>query len=42
MKYPVTKYRIVVHQHPEYNTTEIIAMSTYAGDTVKGKAYLSY
>jgi hypothetical protein len=38
MKYPVSKYRIVVHQHPEYNTTEIIAMSTYAGDTVKGKA----
>jgi hypothetical protein len=38
MKYPVTKYRIVVHQHPEYNTTEIIAMSTYAGETVKGKA----
>ena len=38
MKYPVTKYRVVVHQHPEYNTTEIIAMSTYAGETVKGKA----
>ena len=38
MKYPVTKYRIVVHQHPEYNTTEILAMSTYAGETVKGKA----
>ena len=38
MKYPVTKYRIVVHQHPDYNTTEIIAMSTYAGETVKGKA----
>ena len=29
-RYPVTKYRIVVHQHPDYNTTEIIAMSTYA------------
>ena len=38
MKYPVSKYRIIVHQHPEYNTTEIIAMSTYAGDVVKGKA----
>jgi hypothetical protein len=38
MKYPIEKYRIVVHQHPDYNTTEIIAMSTYAGDTVKGKA----
>ena len=38
MKYSVSKYRIVVHQHPEYNTTEIIAMSTYAGETVKGKA----
>jgi hypothetical protein len=38
MKYPVSNYRIVVHQHPEYNTTEIIAMSTYAGDTIKGKA----
>lgn len=38
MKYPIEKYRIVVHQHPDYNTTEIIAMSTYAGETVKGKA----
>jgi hypothetical protein len=38
MKYPVEKYRVVVHQHPDYHTTEIIAMSTYAGDTVKGKA----
>ena len=38
MKYPVEKYRIVVHQHPRYHTTEIIAMSTYAGEVVKGKA----
>jgi hypothetical protein len=38
MKYPIEKYRIVVHQHPTYHTTEIIAMSTYAGDVVKGKA----
>ena len=38
MKYPVEKYRVVVHQHPDYHTTEIIAMSTYAGETVKGKA----
>ena len=38
MKYPIEKYRIVVHQHPTYNTTEIIAMSTYAGEVVKGKA----
>ena len=35
MKYPIEKYRIVVHQHPTYHTTEIIAMSTY--DVVKGK-----
>ena len=38
MKYPIEKYRIVVHQHPTYHTTEIIAMSTYAGEVVKGKA----
>lgn len=37
-RYPVEKYKIVVHQHPEYHTTEIIAMSTYAGQVVKGKA----
>ena len=30
MKYPVTKYRIVVHQHPEYNTTEIISIIAVA------------
>ena len=38
MKYPIEKYRIVVHQHPTYHTTEILAMSTYAGEVVKGKA----
>jgi hypothetical protein len=38
MRYPVEKYKIVVHQHPDYHTTEIIAMSTYAGQVVKGKA----
>ena len=38
MKYPIEKYRIIVHQHPVYNGTEIIAMSTYAGNDVKGKA----
>ena len=38
MKYPIEKYRVVVHQHPDYHTPEIIAMSTYAGDVVKGKA----
>lgn len=38
MKYPIDKYKIVVHQHPDYHTTEIIAMSTYAGQVVKGKA----
>ena len=37
-KYPVEKYKIVIHQHPDYHTTEIIAMSTYAGQVVKGKA----
>ena len=35
---PVERYDIVVHQHPEYYSTETIAMSTYAGETVKGKA----
>lgn len=38
MKYPIDKYKIVVHQHPDYHTTEILAMSTYAGQVVKGKA----
>ena len=38
MRYPIEKYNIVVHQHPDYNTTEILAMSTYAGKVVKGKA----
>ena len=37
-KYPVEKYNIVVHQHPTYHTTEIIAFSTYAGKVVKGHA----
>ena len=36
--YPIEKYNIVVHQHPDYLSTEIIAYSTYAGQTVKGKA----
>ena len=38
MRYPIDKYKIVVHQHPDYNTTEILARSTYAGQVVKGKA----
>jgi hypothetical protein len=38
MRYPVEKYKIVVHQHPTYHTTEIIAFSTYAGKVVKGNA----
>lgn len=38
MKYPIEKYQIVVHQHPDYHTIEILARSTYAGETVKGKA----
>ena len=38
MKYPIEKYNIVIHQHPTYHTTEIIAYSTYAGKVVKGKA----
>ena len=38
MRYPVEKYRIVVHQHPDYHTTEVIAFSTYAGKVVKGNA----
>lgn len=37
-KYPIEKYNIIIHQHPDYNTTEIIAYSTYAGKVVKGKA----
>ena len=38
MRYPIDKYQIAVHQHPDYLGTEIIARSTYAGETVKGKA----
>lgn len=38
MRYPIEKYSIVVHQHPEYKGTEIIAFSTYAGKVVKGNA----
>ena len=37
MKYPIEKYNIVVHQHPEYAGIEIIAWSTYAGKAVYGK-----
>ncbi len=38
MRYPIEKYKIVVHQHPTYHSTEIIAYSTYAGKVVRGKA----
>ena len=38
MKFPVEKYNIVIHQHPEYAGIEIIAWSTYAGKAVYGKA----
>lgn len=38
MRYQVEKYNIVVHQHKDYKTTEIIAYSTYAGKVVKGNA----
>ena len=38
MRYPVEKYNIVIHQHKDYETTEIIAYSTYAGKVVKGNA----
>ena len=38
MKYPIEKYNIIIHQHKDYETTEIIAYSTYAGKVVKGNA----
>ena len=38
MRYPISKYNIVIHQHPTYHTTEIIAYSTFAGKAVYGKA----
>ena len=38
MRYPINKYKIVVHQHKDYGSTEIIAYSTYAGKVVHGKA----
>lgn len=37
-RYPIEKYNIVIHQHPEYAGVEIIAWSTYAGKAVYGKA----
>ena len=40
MKYPESKYKVIVHQHEDYETPEIIAYSTYAGKVVKGKAIL--
>ena len=41
MKYPIDKYKIIVHQHPETLTAETIAISSYAGKRVKGKALCS-
>ncbi len=38
MRYPIEKYQIIKHQHPDYLGVEIIARSTYAGQVVKGKA----
>lgn len=38
MKYPIEKYKIVVHQNKKYDSTEILAYSTYAGKVVHGKA----
>ena len=38
MNYPIEKYQIIAHTSKEYKTSEIIAMSTYAGKIVKGKA----
>ena len=38
MRFPIEKYKIIIHQHPKYLGTEIIAHSTYAGKAVKGKA----
>ena len=38
MKYPIEKYKIVVHQNKKYGSTEILAYSTYAGKVVHGKA----
>lgn len=41
MRYPIDKYKIIVHQHPETLTAETIAISTFAGKVVKGKAICS-
>ena len=38
MKYPISKYKIVKCKHPELGSPEIVAISTYAGKWVKGKA----
>ena len=37
-RYPVEKYTIITHRHPNYTGVETIAFSTYAGKVVYGKA----
>ena len=41
MRYPIDKYKIIVHQHPETLTAETIAISSYAVKRVKCKALCS-
>lgn len=36
--YPKDRYKIVVHQNPKYFTTEILAISSFAGKSIVGKA----
>jgi hypothetical protein len=38
MKYSIDKYKIIKHKHSATGHDEIIAISTYAGQWVKGKA----
>ena len=38
MLYPINKYKFYFHKNHKYGGTEITAVSTYAGKTVKGKA----
>jgi hypothetical protein len=38
MKYPISKYKIVKCTHPETKSPQIVAISTYAGKWVKGRA----
>lgn len=38
MDFPINKYKFVTHNHPIHGGVEYIAISSYAGKAVRGKA----